>query len=114
MVQRVDDISEAFTTETTEGVGGRFIFRKLTPTAHLCPGPTATAASPAMCTVVYESMSTLTIAIIATSVDAATLQVGPRRASAPQPFDRTDQVILARVRVDHGRDQAAMLGRSAA
>jgi len=106
-IQADGDIEPAFTTETTEG-WGRFIFRKLTPTAHLYPGPTATASSPAMCTVVSESMSGVTMAIIASVVDTATVQVGPRRGSAPQPLDGLDHVVLARVRVDHGRHQAAM------
>ena len=106
-IQADGDIEPAFTTETTEG-WGRFIFRKLTPTAHLYPGPTATASSPAMCTVVSESMSGVTMAIIASVVDTATVQVGPRRGSAPQPLDSLDHVVLARVCVDHGRHQTAM------
>jgi hypothetical protein len=31
VVQRFDDIEVVFTAETTSGVGGRFVFRKLTP-----------------------------------------------------------------------------------
>jgi hypothetical protein len=64
-----------------------------------------------MCTVVSESMSTVTTAIIASQVDTPTLQVGPT-PSAPQPLDGLDQVILARVRVDHGRHETAMPGEA--
>ena len=83
-IQADGDIEPAFTTETTEG-WGRFIFRKLTPTAHLYPGPTATASSPAMCTVVSESMSGVTMAIIASVVDTATVQVTLSIASRSMP-----------------------------
>jgi hypothetical protein len=92
-------------------MGGRSNLRTLTWTAQLCPGPTATAVRPAMCTVVSASMSTVTTGLIALVVDTTTLQVGPT-PSAPQPLDRPHQVILARVRVDHGRHEAAMPGEA--
>ena len=65
-----------------------------------------------MCTVVSGSMSTVTTAVTQAEADTPTLQVGPRRASAPQALDRPHQVILARVGVDHGRHQAAMPGEA--